>query len=100
MPKTEEMPLKGDGVEVPVIPELDSLIKKYEKKKAARCAESPGEIDAKKELRAGLMKHAEKLPKNDAGEHFYRFEIEDGVFKDYTLSEILKVTKVKAEDEE
>lgn len=90
-PKKEdqpEMPLAGEGVEPLSIPEIDKAIAKYEKKKDARCAESPGEMAAKKELKELLHLYRESLPKNGGGEPFYRSDD-----KDYTLTEKLKAKK-------
>ncbi len=101
MPKTETLPgVTGKGADRPVIKELDKLISTYETKKNARVKESPGEVAAKKELFSGLMAHAESLPKNEKGERYYRYEIADGEFKDFTLSEVLRIKKVENDNEE
>lgn len=95
--KTQELPaMAGKGVEPLSIAEIDKAISRYEKKKEARCAESPGEIAAKKELQAALHAHRDELPVNGDGCPFYRTEE-----KDYVLTETLKVRKVdQAGDED
>ena len=48
--KTPELPgVEGEGVSPLEIPEIEKAISEYEKKKEARCAETPGEIAAKQE---------------------------------------------------
>jgi hypothetical protein len=96
MPKNQELPgVTGPGVEKLVIPELDKLINKYEKKKDARCAESPAELAAKKELRVMLQSVKDKLPTNGDGARFYRHDD-----KDYILEEKLSVRSVEVEEAE
>lgn len=89
MAKNEQLPgLKGPGVEPLSIKAIDAAVEKYEKKKEQRCKASPGEISAKTDLKELLHKNRDKLPLNEDGEHFYRY---DGV--DYILEEKLKRTK-------
>lgn len=64
---------------------MEKCINKYERKKEARCAASPDEIAAKRELFATLHAHAAELPVNGEGQKYYRF---DSV--DYILEEKLK----------
>ena len=91
-----ELPgVKGPGVEPLVIPALDKFIEKYEKHKAARCAESPGEIAAKKELKLALQQQKNNLPKNAEGKPFYRSQDYE---RDYIIDEKMVVKKVMAED--
>ena len=86
--------MEGEGVAPLEIPEIDKAIAKYEKRKEARVAESPGEIAAKKELKQILHQHRDKLPRNSDGTPFYRYEDTD-----YLLEEKL-VRKSVAEPEE
>lgn len=87
---TEELPgVEGPGVAPLSIPEIDAAVRKYERKKEARCAASPDEIAAKSDLKKLLHEHRDQLPKNDEGQFFYRH---DGV--DYILDESLKRRKV------
>ncbi len=90
--KTESLGLKGQGVEALTIKAVDTAIEKYEKNKEARCKISPSEVAAKQELKEILHKNRDKLPLNEDGEHFYRYE---GV--DYILEEKLKRTKADTE---
>lgn len=87
--KTPELGLEGAGVSPLAIPAIDKAVSKYERAKDKRCQASPGEIAAKQELSALLHQHRDELPRNEAGEHFYRH---DG--KDYILEEKLKCRKV------
>ena len=83
---TPELPgVVGEGVAPLSIPEIDKQITKYERAKDARCNASPGEVEAKKALRALLHQNAAALPVNEDGNRFYRL---DGV--DYILEEKLK----------
>lgn len=95
MPRNSELPLKGEGVEVLEIPEIEKAIAKYQRKKEARCAESPGEVAAKQDLQKLLHAHRDELPKTSDGVPFYRSE-----GRDYLLEERLKVRKVEAPDTE
>lgn len=91
-----ELPgVEGKGVSPLCIEDIEKKIAKYEKKKDARCAESPGEIAAKKELREALHAHRDELPVTEDGTPFYRY---DG--KDYLLKETLATRKVVEEDNE
>lgn len=99
MSKTDQLPnVNGPGVSRPVIKDVDAAIRKYEKKKDARCKETPGERDAKNELQDLLHKNREALTRNSDGNLFYRYEVSDGVFKDYILTE--KLTIKKADEDE
>ena len=94
MSKNQELPgVTGKGVEPLSIKEIDAAISKYEKKKEARCNESPGEVEAKKNLRAVLHKHREELLVGENGERYYRL---DDV--DYVLEEVLKRRKVSDDE--
>lgn len=93
--KTEELPISGEGVSPLKIEELEKAISKYERKKEARCNESPGEIAAKKELKALLHQFKDKLPVNGDGCPFYRCDD-----RDYVLTESLKVRKVNEEGDD
>jgi hypothetical protein len=85
-PVTQDLPgIEGKGVARIKIPEVEKCIAKYELKKNARCAVSPDELAAKKELAAALHAHADELPVNAEGQRFYRFEDVD-----YILEEKLK----------
>jgi hypothetical protein len=95
MPKNDELGLKGQGVEPLEIPEIDKAIAKYQRKKEARCAESPGELAAKKDLQAVLHAHREELPVDETGVPYYR---SDG--RDYILEEKLRVKKVETATDE
>lgn len=94
--KTQELPnMEGPGVAPLEIPEIDKAINRYQKRKEARCAESPGEVAAKKELKALLHAHRDKLPRNEEGTPFYRYDD-----RDYLLEEKLSVKRAEgAEDE-
>lgn len=86
---TADLGLTGKGVEELKIPDIDKAINKYERKKEARCKMSPEEISAKTALKDLLHENRAKLPLNEDGEHFYRY---DGV--DYVLKESLRRRKV------
>jgi hypothetical protein len=93
--KPQELPgVTGPGVEPMSIPTLDKFIVKYETAKAKRCAESPGELQAKKELKFALHQQAASLPVNAEGFRFYRSSDYE---KDYTLEETLKVKSMNAD---
>jgi hypothetical protein len=96
-PKTTELPgMKGPGVEVLVIAEIDAAVDTYEKKKAKRCEVSPAEIAAKRELRDLLIQNREKLHVDkETGKRFYRRE---GV--DYIIEETIKRHAVLSDNEE
>lgn len=87
--------MEGPGVSALEIPEIEKAIAKYQKKKEARCAESPGEIEAKNELRDLLHAHRDELPKNEYGVPFYRLED-----RDYTLEEALRIRRVPGAEED
>lgn len=95
MPKNNELPLTGDGVEPLSIAEIDKAIDKYQKRKDERCKASPGEIEAKQNLRKILHAHRDELPKNGEGVPFYRYDE-----RDYLLEEKLKVRKVNDDDDD
>lgn len=96
MLKNSELPgMGGEGVAVLEIAEVDKAISKYQRKKEARCQVSPGEIEAKRELRAALHKHRDKLPLTAEGVPYYR---SDG--RDYFLEETLKVRKVETDEDD
>lgn len=95
--KQEPLPgVEGPGVSLLTIEEVDKAIRKYERKKEARCAASPDEIAAKNELKATLHAHRDKLPLNEAGVPFYRSS--DNV--DYLLEEKLRRVKVDTGDDD
>jgi hypothetical protein len=95
-PKTQELPgVTGPGVEPLKIEAVDKAISNYEKKKSARCAESPGELEAKKNLLAILHQHRDKLPLMD-GVPFYRSTDYE---RDYILEEKIKVQKIETAEE-
>ena len=73
------------GIAQTKLGDVEACIRKYERKKEARCAASPDEIAAKKELAKALHVNSDKLAINDDGNRFYRM---DGV--DYILEEKLK----------
>jgi hypothetical protein len=84
--KTPDLPgVEGPGVSALSIPEIDRAVSKYERKKEARCAVSPEEVAAKRELRAALHSNRAQLPVNEEGNPYYRH---DGT--DYILEEKLK----------
>jgi len=94
--KTPELPgVEGPGVSPIEIPEIEKAIWKYQKRKEARCAESPGEIAAKKELRDLLHAHRDQLPVNEDGVPFYR-----SGDRDYALEEIMRVRRVETETDD
>ncbi len=94
--KTAELPeMKGPGVEVPSIKAIDNAASDYESEKEKRCKISPREIAAKGKLAELLHKHREKLPQNEDGHPFYRYE-----GRDYVLTETLKVSKVAGQKED
>jgi hypothetical protein len=96
MPKNQELPgVSGPGVAPLEIPEIDKAISKYIKKKEARCQASPGEIEAKTEVRKLLHAHRDELPVNSEGIPFYRYDD-----RDYILEEKLKIQKVEGADED
>lgn len=96
MAKNELPGMEGPGVELLEIAEVEKAITKYQRKKEARCQVSPGEIEAKRELRDALHKHRAKLPVTKEGIPFYRHDD-----RDYFLEEKLKVRKVEsAEDDD
>lgn len=94
MPKNSELPLTGQGVEPLEIPELEKAIAKYQRKKEARCAVSPDELVAKRELKAALHQFRDRLPVNGDGVPFYRCDD-----RDYLLDEKLVVHKVSEDDD-
>lgn len=90
MSKKDELPgVEGPGVSRLEIADIDKAIAKYERKKEARCKETPGEVAAKQELTQALRDHREKLPKDKDRNPFYR---SDGI--DYLLEEKVKARKV------
>jgi len=96
-PKPQELPgVTGPGVEPLKIPALDKFIVAYEKAKERRCAESPGELQAKKELKFALHQQAANLPTNADGVKYYP---SNDFEKDYILEERLKVKKFGADDD-
>lgn len=95
MAKNQELGLSGQGVETLEIPEIEKAISKYQKKKEARCAETPGEFAAKQELQKLLHAHRDELPTTEEGIPFYRSDD-----RDYLLEEKLKVRKVESGDDE
>ncbi len=93
--KPQELPgVTGPGVEPMRIPALDKFIVKYETAKAKRCAESPGELQAKKELKFALHQQAASLPVNADGMKFYRSSEYE---KDYILEEKLAIKSMNAD---
>ena len=93
--KPQELPgVTGPGVEPMFIPTLDKFIVKYETAKAKRCAESPGELNAKKELKFALHQQAASLPLNAEGVKYYRSSEYE---KDYILEEKLTVKSINAD---
>lgn len=96
--KKQELPgMTGKGVEPMKIPVLDKFISKYESHKEKRCAESPGELAAKKELKFALQQQKASLPLNSEGKPFYRSaEFE----RDYILDETMKIKKVGVDEDE
>lgn len=95
-PKTGELPgVTGPGVSPLKIEAVDKAISNYEKKKSARCAESPGELEAKKNLLAILHQHRDKLPLED-GVPFYRSTEYEC---DFRLEEKLKRKAIETADE-
>jgi hypothetical protein len=93
--KPQELPgVTGPGVEPMSIPTLDKFIVKYETAKAKRCAESPGELQAKKELKFALHQQASSLPLNADGIRFYRSSEYE---KDYILEEKLVCKSINAD---
>jgi hypothetical protein len=93
--KQEQIDIKGKGVEVPSIKSLDGAISDYESEKDKRCKISPREVAAKGKLQDLLHKNREKLPVNEDGFPYYRYE-----GRDYTLQDALKITKVKGAETE
>ena len=84
--KTEPLPgMTGKGVAPLSIGEIDKAINAYERKKEKRCEASPGEISAKRDLTALLIKHHDQLPRNEDGAAFYRFEGVDYIIKETLL---------------
>lgn len=96
MPKNSELPgMEGEGVALLEIAEIDKAISKYQRKKEARCKETPGEIESKRELRVALHKHRDKLLVTAEGVPFYRHDD-----RDYFLEEKLTVKKVESADDD
>ena len=98
MAKNSELPgMEGEGVALLEIDEIDKAISKYQRKKDARCQVSPAELEAKRDLRAALHKHRDKLPVTKEGVPFYRSE-----GRDYILQEKLTIEQVPdaSEDDE
>lgn len=62
----------GDEVEMPRIKEIDDLAKDYRKLVLQRVNLTAKEVAAKTALIGGVMKHSEKLPKDDEGTITYR----------------------------
>lgn len=92
--KTDPLPgMTGKGVAPLSIGEIDKAINAYERKKEKRCEASPGEISAKRDLTELLIKNRDKLPVDENGRPFYRY---DGV--DYIIEDVLK--RRKTEDDE
>jgi len=72
-PTPQELPgIIGKGVEIVKIPELDKALRKWEKHKEARCAETPHEVSAKQDAIAEFHKHEDKIPKDSEGNLIYR----------------------------
>lgn len=92
--KNQELPaMTGKGVAKQVIPELEEAIDAYEAKKEARCAESPGEIAAKKTLEDKLHKHRDKLPQLDGVPYYATDE------RRYMLIERMAIKRIEQEDD-
>lgn len=88
--KTQELPgMKGKGVEVLKIASIDKAADLYESEKDKRCKMTPKEVAAKSALQDALHKNREKLPQDDEGNRYYRYE-----GRDYVLEEKLKVKKI------
>ncbi len=87
--------VSGPGVSPLSLPALDKFISKSETQKAKRCAESPGELAAKKELKFAMHQNKASLPVNAEGISFYRSTEYE---KDYLLEEKL-VAKKYGDDE-
>lgn len=88
--QTDLPAMDGPGVAPLVIKDIEKAISKYQKMKAARCEASPGELAAKKEVRAQLHAHREELPKTPEGVPFYRYDD-----RDYLLDEKLVIHRVE-----
>lgn len=98
-PIPQELPgVVGKGVEIVKIPELDKAIRKWEKHKDARCAETPNEVAAKKDVIAEFHKHEEKLPKDSEGNLIYRMDDDMYIIK--RGKETLKKESAESIDED
>jgi hypothetical protein len=64
--------MKGPGVEIPRIKELDDLAAEYQKEKQKRCQQTPKEIAAKGKLIDAIHKHADKLGRTEDGAVVYK----------------------------
>lgn len=93
-PQSDELPgIEGHGVSQTKLADVESLIRRYQKKKEARCLASPDELAAKKELFAALEAHHDELTVNGDGNRCYRY---DGRL--YVITHKLVISDADADD--
>ena len=99
--KVIELPgMKGPGVEIIRIPEIDKLAEAYVIQRDKRCAETPREIAAKDKLIDAIHKNKDKIGVDSNGEVVYRYD--DMIVTLKPGKEVLKVKAVReaGEDED
>jgi hypothetical protein len=98
--KQEELPeMKGKGVEVLSIPEIESAAESYREIRDKRMELTEKECKAKEVLLITMQRHKDKLPKDSTnGTSFYRFD--DRIVELQPGSENVKVKSVHAENED
>lgn len=73
-PKTQELTgMTGPGVEPLKVPAIDLALSVYVPVRERRMRETPKEVEAKGKVVAAFHAHLDELPRNDAGEPFYRW---------------------------
>jgi hypothetical protein len=92
--------MKGPGVEIIRIPEIDKLAEAYVIQRDKRCAETPREIAAKDKLIDAIHKNKDKIGVDSNGEVVYRYD--DMIVTLKPGKEVLKVKAVReaGEDED
>ena len=95
--KTQELGLKGKGVEPMQIAEIDKLAEAYVKERDKRLTQTPKEVAAKQKLIDALHHHAEDIGRQPDGTITYRYD-EMIITLSYG-KEKLKVAPVESEPE-
>lgn len=98
--KQEELPeMKGKGVELLSIPEIENVANEYKAIRDKRMEITEKEVKAKAVLLITMQRHKDKLPKDSTnGTSFYRFD--DRIVELQPGSENVKVKSVHAENED